>query len=136
LCRVDGNGHSWSRSCCGMRIENRCRRRRRMMGRSGRRCGTWTRAVQGPRSRSESWFDDVRFSSLRKIDLDSDSDDFFASLCEEGALLAFEKITGGAWTHFKVIWWSRGKHGHQVVTCWWSRVFACGHIRCVAEIKF
>lgn len=47
--RVNGNGHPWSGSCCGMRIEKWSRRwlSRGMMGRSGRRrrTRTWTRAV-------------------------------------------------------------------------------------------
>lgn len=131
---------SCARGGAGVGIKKRwCGRLSRRMG--GRRSSgaastrAWTRAVQRPRSRKRSLFDDVLFTAMRKIDFNSDSDDFFTSLCEKSSFLSFEKVTGRTWTHLDVVWWCRWKHGHQVVTCWWCWIFASWHIRGMAKIE-
>ena len=135
--RVDRNGHSGSWPCCRMGIEKgrRWGLRRGVMG-CGGRWRTWTWAVQGPRTRSRSLFDNLRLVSMRKIDFDSDSNYFFASLGEESSFLTFEVIASWAWTHLEIIWWCRWKHGHQVMTSWRCGIFAWWHIRCMAKIQF
>jgi hypothetical protein len=79
---------------------------------------------------------DVKITSKREVDFDSDSDYLFAGLGEESSFLTFEEVAGRAWTHFEVVWWCRRKHRHQVVTCWWSRIFAQRHVGCMAKVEF
>ena len=71
----------------------------------------------------------------RHVYLDADADNLFASLGKEGALLPLEPVARGAGADIgKVGGCLRREHGHEVMACWWCRIFSRKIVCILCEI--